>query len=130
MHKYLFGLLLFITIPCCHATTSGTDVMHQCSSVVRLMDDRNIEVTESDMVDASKCIGMTEGVMNTLRQWEYSSKDHHTTLADTSCLAEGVTIEQALRISYKYMQDHPDQLHAPGRGLMYLALTQAFPCKS
>jgi len=129
MVKIVLAVLILLLVPKCHAVTNGADAMHNCGLAVKLLDGDKSEATD-DVGSIGKCMGMVEGVMNTLRQWEASSKQHHSTLDDTACFPAHVTIEQAIRVSYKYMQDHPEQLHAAGSGLVYLALTQAFPCKA
>lgn len=44
------------------------------------------------------------------------------------CLPDGVTYGQELRVSIKYMQDHPQQLHVATAYLVIVAQAQAFPC--
>ena len=129
MVKIVLALLVFIVVPKCHAVTSGTETMMNCAIAVRSMDgDRTISNEDAGL--GLKCIGMVEGVMDTLIQWEESSRRHRAPLMDTACLPAGVTVGQAVQVSYKYMKAHPEQLHVPGSGLIYLALTEAFPCKT
>jgi len=129
MLKVVLVALALLLVPSCHASTSGTETMMNCAYAVRAMDgDKTI--TNEDAGSGLKCIGMVEGVMNTLVQWEESSRRQKSPLMDTACLPEGVTIGQAVQVSYKYMKAHPGQLHIPGSGLIYLALTEAFPCKA
>ncbi len=44
------------------------------------------------------------------------------------CLPDGITYGQILRVSIKYMQDHPEQLHYPTYLLVVAAHVNAFPC--
>jgi hypothetical protein len=46
------------------------------------------------------------------------------------CLPDHVSYEQMLRVSVKYMQDHPESLHVPTYLLVILAHAQAFSCRA
>lgn len=117
---------LFLDYPC-HAQVSGIKTMQACALAVRGMDG-NPPTTVEDLTHATSCMGMVEGIVGTLVILEMSAKQRHSSLVDTACFPESFSTAQAIRISFKYMQDHPDQLHEPGSGLIYLALTKAFPC--
>jgi hypothetical protein len=71
MQKYFLALLLLAFVPCCRASTKGVKVMHNCAIAVRIVNDQNTSSSEADLVNAGKCVGMAEGVMDTLAQWEY-----------------------------------------------------------
>lgn len=110
-----------------HAQTSGTKLIHDCAAAVRSLDGNQAD-TVDELSSASKCIGMVEGVEGTLIILEGVARQRHSSLSDTACFPEGFSTAQAIRISYKYMQDHPDQLNGAGSGLIFLALTKSFPC--
>jgi hypothetical protein len=44
------------------------------------------------------------------------------------CFPENSTLGQDIRIIKKYLEDHPEDLHASGRVLILKALAKAFPC--
>ena len=46
------------------------------------------------------------------------------------CQSEGVSTSQALEITYKYMQEHPETLNFPVSEIIRGALAQSFPCSS
>jgi len=46
------------------------------------------------------------------------------------CLPKGgIELGQALRVTVKWLKDHPEKLHLPGDILIGLALRDAFACK-
>ncbi len=45
------------------------------------------------------------------------------------CGPKPVDYGQALRVTVKYMEDHPEQLHSPLMDLALASWVQAFPCK-
>ncbi|WP_417678381.1 Rap1a/Tai family immunity protein [Roseibium sp.] len=46
------------------------------------------------------------------------------------CQPEGVSTSQALEIAYKFMQEHPENLHFPVSAIIRDALARSFPCSS
>lgn len=44
------------------------------------------------------------------------------------CLPETISYGQELRVTIKYMQDHPEALHVRTMWLVILAHAEAFPC--
>jgi hypothetical protein len=45
-----------------------------------------------------------------------------------TCLPQGVTTGQALKVLVKYMDDHPEQLHEKTAWVAAKALHEAWPC--
>jgi len=52
-----------------------------------------------------------------------------TSLTTRVCTPDGVTVLQATRVVFKYLNDHPAQLHLPEVELIEEALSKAFPCE-
>lgn len=44
------------------------------------------------------------------------------------CFPEGVSLGQRIRVTMKYIRDHPEQEHLPSAELVVLGLHAAFPC--
>ena len=48
---------------------------------------------------------------------------------DAFCLpATGISIDQAIRVIVRYLEEHPNELHQSARSSVFLALRTAFPC--
>jgi hypothetical protein len=75
--------------------------------------------TTGDLEGETKCrnwvSGFTEGMMY------YQSRPR-------PCFPNGVTVDEAILIVKKFMQEHPQDLHAEAGVVSGLALLQAFPC--
>lgn len=129
MLKLLLAVLVFVAVPFCNAVTSGTSgmaTMHQCGLSVKSQDGGTLTPMETAL--SIQCAAMAEGVMDTLVIWGTTAKAHGTTLQGTACFPVEMTVGQAVRVAFKYMQGHPELLHLEGAALMYLALTDSFPC--
>jgi hypothetical protein len=64
--------------------------------------------------------GFTEGMMN--------SQTREQKNIPPPCFPNGVTADEAILIVKKFMQEHPQDLHAEAGVISGLALLQAFPC--
>jgi Rap1a immunity proteins len=45
------------------------------------------------------------------------------------CEGSEVTLGQLVKVTIKYMDDHPEELDQPASTVVHRALTKAFPCK-
>jgi len=63
-----------------------------------------------------------------LNSMQAAKKEVH--LQPMYCLPQnGIEIGQAVRITVKWLRDHPEKLHQDGVNLVWRALSDAFPCK-
>ena len=46
----------------------------------------------------------------------------------SACLPEAVTNSQAVEVTIKFLNDHPELLHLEAESLVAMALSKAFPC--
>jgi len=127
MLRSLFVVTFLLASSQCHASNTGIEVMKHCGVAMKIFNG-NKQVTAEENANAMYCIGLVEGVRDSVTIWEDSARTHKTNRADVPCVPENVSTEQAIRITYKYMQDHPASLNLPGTGLVYLALLSAYPC--
>jgi hypothetical protein len=44
------------------------------------------------------------------------------------CVPDGVVLSQLIRVTLKYIREHPEQAHLPSATLVTLAEFNAFPC--
>jgi hypothetical protein len=95
-------------------TTDGNYLLGSCRLSVQIMDNPDTHQTLLDAWRDGLCKGIVRGV------WAVSP---------SVCAPQDVTAGQVVRIVYKYLQDHPEQLQLYDARLVDMALTQAFPCK-
>jgi hypothetical protein len=60
--------------------------------------------------------------------YDDNDKDSRPVAASLTCLPDGVSYDQIVRVVVKYLQSHPERLHRRGKGLAVEALSAAFPC--
>jgi hypothetical protein len=86
-------------------------------------------VSVEDSNDAYHCIGIVQGVSETLDDWTAIDTKLQHLETKHACTPAGVTLEQEIKIFLLYADQHPDQLHEAGSSLLIRALVEAFPCK-
>jgi Ssp1 endopeptidase immunity protein Rap1a len=110
------------------AYMDGNRLLRQCEPATR--SDRNSQSREQS-TDAVFCSGYVAGVMdsnNTLVSSLLAAKKGGD--PTMYCLPkDGIEVGQAVRITVKWLHEHPDKLHLEGDILVYMSLTDAFPCK-
>lgn len=94
--------------------TDGNYLLGSCRLRVQTMDNPDAHQTALDAWREGLCAGLVRGVWN---------------VSPTVCAPQDVTAGQVVRIVYKYLQDHPEQLQLYDVKLIEIALTQVFPCK-
>jgi hypothetical protein len=113
---FVLGLLAF-SVGCFgqqnNSYTSGNDFLKYCQASVKSLDNPYVQMSEIETFDDGMCRGMVTGI------FEISSR---------SCPSEGSTVGQAIRVVFKFLQDHPEKLHLRASELTERALAQAFPC--
>lgn len=86
------------------------------------------EICRSGMNDACDyyIMGSAEGLslMNLI------ASDVAKDVKQTICLPSGVTNRRLIDIVKKYVQNNPKKRAQPASGLVFLALTDTFPCKN
>jgi hypothetical protein len=73
--------------------------------------------------DDSLCLGYMEAVSDTymtLLRWKEFEPD--------TCIPNGVTARQLIKIWTKWANEHPEQLHFEAAGVVLYAFLKAFPC--
>lgn len=70
-----------------------------------------------------ECIGFVSGVKNTLMVMSFQTK------TNICWPEEGVSDNQAARITLKYLKENPQDLHEDRTLLVMLSMKEAFPCK-
>lgn len=114
MKKYVAILSLIastVSVPS-HAMLAGNELHEICKSGMDAACDYYI-------------MGSAEGLslMNLI------ASDVAKDVKQTICLPSGVTNRRLIDIVKKYVQDNPKKRNQPASGLVFLALTDIFPCK-
>ena len=91
----------------------GSQLLDACRLTINEMDDLDSEPTAFDAYRSGQCIGLVDGV---------------TFASPSVCPGSGTRNSQLYRVVYKYLQDHPDELHLRDALLVKRALSEAFPC--
>jgi hypothetical protein len=68
------------------------------------------------------CLSYLTGALDAFRMLDASGHMH------LICEPPGVTGEQLLAVLKKYLNDHPEQLHMQGAGLVLAMMNTAFSC--
>lgn len=103
----------------------GNYLLGNCTIAKRYMDETPVKATEADFFRGGFCLGVVEGVRNTMLLLE--------SLIDKSrrtCFPEkGINNGQAVRIVLKYLNEHPADLHQDQTYLALMAFRDAYHCK-
>ncbi len=96
----------------------GTGYLGFCKTYLRLQESPE-SATVGDGIDGGVCMGYLQGVTETARIWQQGKK---------FCLPEAAKNDQLIRVSIKYLEDNPAELHKPATFLLQMAFIDAFPC--
>jgi hypothetical protein len=122
---------VFLILSCSPAVFGGFDFVDgvslatQCRIYIRVVDGTLQSPTKGDFVDAGKCIAYVEGVVDTIQDLRRSPLIPKRTLF---CAPDEMTGQEAVRITLKYLDDHPEGLHFAASSEVWTALHTAFPC--
>jgi len=100
--------------------TDGNELLTQCQHLINAADLKK----GYNPFQAGLCLGSVQAVRGTV---DFLSDD----LKNDSkfCIPAGVTNGQIARITVKFLKDYPTLLNQSQAGLIWLALTDAYPCK-
>ncbi|HXA86129.1 MAG TPA: Rap1a/Tai family immunity protein [Candidatus Dormibacteraeota bacterium] len=104
------------------ASIDGNTLQPKCQLALATKAEAS-KFTSSEFMDASFCQGYVAGVLDQI------SGAEGTTVPDNEkfCLAK-IPLSQVIKVVYKYMNEHPEQLHFDGARLIRLSLGKALPC--
>lgn len=94
---------------------SGNALLKNCTEALK---GRKEEAT-INFTDSAHCLSYIAGLSFAIGYWGLNK----------TCLPPSSTLEQFIRVVYKYLQDHPERLHERRFFLVRDALKEAFPCK-
>jgi hypothetical protein len=123
MAKLVFGLCAFFALAAFCAAQESLGYMNGN----RLLEQCDTGAQQQKLF----CSGYVAGVMDT-QVTLFNSLNAATNQQRPSlyCLPKGgIEVGQAVRVTIKWLKDHPEKLHIAGDILVGLALQEAFPCK-
>jgi len=119
----LFSLLAMLT-----AVLSAAQESYMYMDGNRLLEKCDAGPSE----DKGFCGGYVAAAMDaqvTLANSLQAANEGHK-LTKMYCLPKGgIELGQAVRVTVKWLRDHPEKLHLSGDVLVIMALTDGFPCK-
>ena len=107
---------------CDSALADGNEMLTQCQSVIRFLDDRDVK--DEDVSGLSYCLGFVHGLQNVLLIWSVSPDNFFDLCFPEKAIDNG----QKVRIFVKYLTEHPERLHEDEVFLFIAAMESAFPC--
>ncbi len=84
-----------------------------------------IESRNHEEFSAGYCIGYVDGIDEMTNMINITREPSKRAF----CRPENATTRQIVRVVYKYLEDHPEELHEDAYFLAIKALQNAFPCK-
>jgi hypothetical protein len=103
----------------------GEQLVTQCKMYVQITDGSLQSPTKSNFVNAGKCIAYVQAVVDTYQNLRQSPLIPKRALF---CVPDEITGDEAVRITVKYLDDHPEDLHYAASSDVWTALHKAFPC--
>lgn len=124
---FLAALMTFVPIAAKAQDRSitGTEFMSICRTAIRVLEAGNVPISSEDAVSAGRCVGIVEGVgglYNVMAGAKWIPEKSRV------CLPSTANNEQIVRVTLKYMEEHPEELGADAGALTFMALQQYFPC--
>lgn len=103
----------------------GEQLATQCRVYIRIVEGTLQSPTKGNLVDAGKCSAYVQGVVDTIQNLRQSPLIPKRTLF---CPPDEITGDEAVRITIKYLDDHPEDLHYAASSNVWTALHNVFPC--
>ena len=132
--------LVFLTLSflnSAHAELDGKDLLRDCRFFIQWTEGADdSKLTVESGVYAYYCAGLVRGILSEMIVMKVLKDENY--IKDTSpigspalfpCTPESVTTPQFVRITVKYLEDHPEFLHRSDSTLVRDAITEAFPCE-
>jgi hypothetical protein len=102
------------------AAASGAYLSQTCGKAVQ-----HLKTGHTDSpVDAAQCVGFVQGVTD-----GYATAISLYTGIAIYCEPPGVTLQQRVLITEKYLNSHPEVINQEASSLVLVAMREAFPCE-
>jgi len=105
----------------------GNILQTKCASYEKLR--AGYALSDEETASGAFCIGYIRGVLDTMITWKaFEEEAKLKSPVAHPCIPDGVSNEQAIKVTLKFLKDRPEQLHLPADSLVFQAMRQAFPC--
>jgi len=101
---------VFASVGAAHADMTGNDLKEACAA---------LKGTQASVL----CLGYIGGALDSMRAI------NHALSVNTVCEPRGVTGDQLIAMTRKYLDDHPTDLHLQAASLIIDMITTAYPCQ-
>ena len=115
----MVSVFLLLTTSNSWSFETGKDFLKECEPSSKKV---FTQLTETEQLLAMSCGGYIRGFVGAIRVTEARTQSMIV------CSPENVEIGQALRLTVKWMSDHPEELGRPAVQLIFTALIDSFPC--
>lgn len=119
----VFVLMLLCSPTLAQATHDGIELSEECTVALRTIE----HPTNMDEFHMGACFGLVDGVMGTMTLWNTVDAQRNETKFH-GCIPTEVTVEEAVKVVLKYLNDNPTQLHQRDASLVVSALAKGYPC--
>ena len=100
----------------------GNGLLESCQKYLKMLSNQAAN-TNQDLISSGLCIGYVGGVQDTARGWHREAK------IQLYCIPEAAKSDQLIRVTLKFLENNPAQLHYSAATLVETAFVLAFPCK-
>jgi hypothetical protein len=111
-------LVLFSSFASAEMKT-GNDLLPACNAAVDFMDKHEVRS------GAIECVAYVNGFIDGEQLGEFAA----TGIA-VICPENNVSTGQLIRVAVKWMKEHPEKLNDPASACLFIALKEAFACKT
>jgi len=102
----------------------GNYLLTGCRDAVAYLDTEEVTSSTDKLLNIGHCTGFVQGFLQT-NGYYYHIASSNKPLA---CPPISVTTFQAVRVLFKYLNEHPEMLHESEFLLIRWALEESFPC--
>jgi hypothetical protein len=126
MKNIIFIVFLLFVPQTTRAETTTAYMMTACAPVVRALDLQDGGARVEATYESGLCVGAFLSLLNL--SYIYIEGEATPTTIIYSCPPPGVSVQQMVRIFYRYAGDHPEAHHINYIISAMTAMRRAFPC--
>jgi hypothetical protein len=119
----VFATMLLSSPMLAQAKHDGNELNDECSVALRSIE----HPTSMDGFRTGACFGLVDGIRETLMLWNTVDSLHNEAIYH-GCIPAEVTVEEAVKVVMKYLNDNPAQLHQRDAFLVVAVLSKGYPC--
>jgi hypothetical protein len=124
--------VLLAVVPLFYASTllgqtTGNEILPKCQTAVRALDTQNRK--QGEEFDIAYCLGWVDGARAGYAWYRLASSATDGLKVDDECGLRPQTTGQLTRVFVKWMEAHPEQLHATAFTVFVNAMEGTFPCE-